>query len=258
MQRLFKEKRTWFLVTALLLAVALYHFVPSIPRGIKKITLGILSAPANAINIIGDRLRSRNDLEQENRLLRKEVAELSLRIDRLEELKKENERFRALLEFKADIGFNTVSAEVIARNPTDWESSFIINKGTRDGLRKNMAVCSSEGLLGKTVEVQNSISSVMLITHPGFRAGGTLKDSRINGVIAGGGKGKVRMLYIPADADVETGEIAITSGFSHVFPEGITVGEVVSVEKSGTGLYKYAILKPSAEASVQEEVLCIE
>jgi rod shape-determining protein MreC len=257
-QRLFKEKRIWISITTVLVVVLLLFLVPPLSAGIKNLSLKMISIPADVVTGIGRHFRSKHDLEEENRLLRKEVGELSLQVGQFEELRNENKRLRALLLFKDAVGFDTVSAEVIARNPNDWEGTFVINKGTSDGLRKNMAVCSSKGLLGKTIEVQKGISSVMLITHPGFKAGGTIKNTRINGVIMGAGKGMVRMLYIPVDAEVKKGEIVITSGFSRIFPKGITVGEIVSVGKSKTGLYKYALVKPSADPSIQEEVLCIK
>jgi rod shape-determining protein MreC len=257
-QRLFKEKRIWISVTTILVVVLLFFLVPPLSAGVKNLSLKIISIPANVFTGMGRHFRSKGDLEKENRLLRKEVGELSLRLGQFEELRNENKRLRALLQFKDSVGFDTVSAEVIARNPSDWESTFVINKGSSDGLRKNMAVCSSKGLLGKTLEVQSGASSVMLVAHPGFKAGGTLKDARINGVIVGTGRGLVKMLYIPVDAEVKKGEIVVTSGFSQIFPKGITVGEVVSVDKSKTGLYKYALVKPSADPSIQEEVLCIK
>lgn len=190
--------------------------------------------------------------------LRKNIGELNLEAERFKELQKENRRLRELLNFKNRIGFNTVSAEVIVRNPDEWIGSFIIDKGIEDGVEKNSAVCSAKGLLGKVFESRAKTSTVMLITHPGFKAGGMLKDTRINGIIVGGGKDVVKMLYIPIDAEVKKNSIIVTSGFSSIFPKGITIGVVVSVGKSKTGLYKYAIIKPSASSFDQEEVLCIK
>ena len=123
---------------------------------------------------------------------------------------------------------------------------------------KDSAVCSAKGLLGKVVEADKHTSSVILLTHPAFKIGGMLKKSRINGIVVGSGKGMAKMLYLPIDADIPEGCIVITSGFSQIFPKGITIGKVVSVRKSKTGLYKYAVIKPSATSFDQEEVLCIK
>ena len=133
----------------------------------------------------------------------------------------------------------------------------MINKGYDDGVFKNSAVCSAKGLLGKVAEAEKHTSSVILLTHPGFKIGGMLKKSRINGIVVGSGKGMAKMLYLPVDADIPEGSTIITSGFSKIFPKGITIGEVISVKKSRTGLYKYAVIKPAASSFDQEEVLCI-
>ena len=98
----------------------------------------------------------------------------------------------------------------------------------------------------------------MLVTHPGFKTGGLIKDTRVNAIITGGGKNEVRMVYIPLDADVKKGSVVMTSGYSRIFPKGIKIGRIISIGKSRTGLYKYAVIKPSASSFDQEEVLVID
>ena len=102
--------------------------------------------------------------------------------------------------------------------------------------------------MGKVAESEKNTSSVILLTQPGFKIGGMLEKSRINGIVVGSGKGMAKMLYLPVDAEIPKGSIIVTSGFSQIFPKGITIGEVVSVKKSRTGLYKYAVIKPSASS----------
>ncbi|MEA3489187.1 MAG: rod shape-determining protein MreC [Candidatus Omnitrophota bacterium] len=206
----------------------------------------------------GRYFHSKRGLSEENRSLRGKIGDLSLRIDQLKELRNENKRLRALLRFEKGTGFDTVPAEVVARDPNDWVGSFVIDKGTADGVHKGAAVCSAKGLLGEVVESGENTSSVMLITHPNFRAGAMLKGTRVNGIVEGAGKGMVKIKYIPIDADVRKGMIVITSGLSRVFPKGINIGEIVLVEKSRTGLYKNATVKPSANLFDQEIVLCIK
>ncbi|MFC1548931.1 rod shape-determining protein MreC [Candidatus Omnitrophota bacterium] len=257
MLKFIKGQRTWIYVVSILVIVFLL-FVPPFSVGIKKFSLKLLLIPVKAFSGTAEYFRSKRDLQDENAVLRKESGELSIKIGQYEELQGENQRLRELLRFKKSVGFDTISAEVVARNPNEWVGSFVIDKGADDGIQKNMAVCSSNGLLGKIVESHRKTSTVMLITHPGFRTGGMLRDSRINGVVVGSGKDTVKMLYIPIDAEVGKGETVITSGFSRIFPKGLLIGEVMSVEKSKTGLYKNAIIKPSAESFNQEEVLCIK
>ena len=253
MYKLSIEKKIRIFATCVLALVFLLFF-----SGVRKLFLKAFLSPIKFYYSVSRYCGSKQYLAEENESLRETIGSLSLEVDRFRGLRDENKRLRALLKFEEKIQFDTVSAEVIVRNPNDWIGSFVINKGTADGVQKDSAVCSARGLLGKVVEAGKNTSSVMLITHPGFKAGAMLKESRINGIVTGAGKGRAKILYLPIDAEVKEGAVVVTAGFSRLFPKGITIGEIVSVGKSKTGLYKYATIKPSADCFSQEEVLCIK
>lgn len=252
-------KKRKLLIYAVLSAVA-FLFLSS-PRAldlVKDISVSVFSLPLDAADTFVRYLETNKELKEENAVLRRELGELQLEMQTYSELNQENERLRDLLKFKKRAGYETVSAQVIARDPNDWLGSFTINKGISDGVLKGSAVCSSLGLLGRVAEAGNNYSSVMLVTHPGFRAGGMLADKRVHGIVEGEGKGYARMLYLPVDVEVNPGDLVVTSGLSKIFPKGIIIGKVVSIEKSGTGLFKNALIKPEANAYDQEEVLCLK
>lgn len=207
---------------------------------------------------IGRCFSLKHDLIEKNKILQKKVGDLSVEVEQLEGLRSENKRLRSLLRFKKRVRFETVCAEVLARDPNGWLGSFVIDKGSVDGLRKGTAVCSANGLLGKVVDPGENTSSVMLITHPAFKTGGTIKGKGVGGIVAGTGAGMAKMRYIPVAAEIAEGDIVTTSGLSRIFPKGIIIGRVVSVSKSKTGLYKNAVIRPSADTFAQEEVLCIK
>ncbi len=258
MPKLLNRKRTWFFISFFLAVIFLFVIFPSFFSGVRTVTLRTLSAPARLFVSIREGCVTRRRLRSENRALRKDLADLSLKIEGLKDLRDENERLRELLNFRKKIQYDVVSAEVIARNPNDWIGSFVIDRGAADGVKKDSAVCTAKGLLGKVTGADAETSSVMMIIHPGFKAGGMIKGTGVNGIVVGSGKGTLRMLYIPVDADVGKGDVVVTSGFSRIFPRGIPIGEVVSVGRSRTGLYKYAVIRPSANLFEQEEVLCIK
>ncbi|MGB2630218.1 MAG: rod shape-determining protein MreC [Candidatus Omnitrophota bacterium] len=257
MLKTFFKTKIWLFIPLIAVLVFLFLSFPSFTSGLKNISLRVFLIPEKVRVSLAQYFRSKNDLIRVNRALQEELARLSLEAERLKDLKYENERLRELLDLKKELEFNTVSAEIIARNPNDWIGSIYINRGSADGIEKNSAVCSAKGLLGKIVEVNKDSSSAMLMTHPNFRAGGMVRESRISGIVEGAGRGMVRMLYIPMDADVEEGSVVVTSGYSRIFPEGIGIGRIISVNKSKTGLYKYAVIKPFANPFEQKEVLCI-
>lgn len=258
MSKIFAKKRDILAVFIPLAAVFLFLVFPPLFHAAKNISISIVTSPLAAFNSAGKYITSKTSLQIENAELTARVAELSLDLDRAKDLSSENKRLKELLAFKSVIGYETVSAEVIARDPNNWVGSFTLNKGSSHGVRPGSAVCSAKGLVGKVDEAWENTALVMLITHPGFKAGGMLRESRIHGVVEGDGKGFARMIYIPIDSDVKPGEMVVTSGFSREFPKGIIIGRVISVEKNSTGLFKTALLVPEANAYDQEEVLCIK
>ena len=258
MPKFFARKSSIVALAVPLGVVLIFLFFPHLFQNVKIFSLRIISFPLVIFNSAGDHFKTKRFLVGENSGLKASLTELSLRLERNKDLVEENKRLKELLAFKNIFGYDTVSAEVIARDPNNWIGSFILNKGASDGLRKGAAVCSAKGLVGKIDEIDSGTSVVMLVTHPGFRAGGMLRESRLHGVLEGDGKGGARLTYLPLDADVKEGEIVVTSGYSREFPKGIVIGRVVFVEKSNTGLFKNAVLVPEANAYDQEEVLCLK
>ncbi|MDP8259284.1 MAG: rod shape-determining protein MreC [Candidatus Aadella gelida] len=257
MPRFYTKEKSWILTACIITLISLSLFFSNASSFIKNISVVVTSVPVKSWSTAGKYFRKKLDLEEENSELKKTVAELSLKNEQFKELRKENKRLRNLVGFNERFELDTVAAGVIARDPNDWVGSFILDKGADDGLKKDAAVCSSEGLLGKIAETSDKTSSVILISHPAFRSGGKIKNTHINGIVVGTGAGKAKMLYLPVDAEIREGSIVMTSDYSQIFPKGIIMGRIISVGRSRTGLYKYADIEPSANPLAQEEVLCV-
>ncbi len=251
-------KRAYLLVFLIAAAVLFFIYIPSLSKFSRNLSVRIVNVPIGMCKYLDTYFQSKKKLVDENALLKKKADDLSLSISQMEEAKDENERLRGLLEFKKRFGFSTISAEIIIRNPTSWVESFIINKGSKNAIKNNSAVCSAKGLVGKVTETDENTSSVMLLTNPAFKTGGIIRSSRINGIVVGAGEGQVKMLYLPLDADVEKGDIVETSDYSQIFPKGIIIGEIMGVEKSKTGLFKTVLIKPAVDPRVLEEVLIVK
>ncbi len=258
MYRFLKKKNIRVVGLWAVVLVVLFFYVPSVFSGIKNLSVRVFLFPVKLYSKSTWYFQSKKKLIKKNEVLSKKTAEFELELERFKELGEENRRLRRLLKFKEKSGFDTVSAEVVARDPNKWMGSFIIDKGFDDGVLKNSAVCSSKGLLGKVVEAKPGVSRVMLITHPNFKAGGILKRERLNGIVVGLGTGNVKMLYLPVDAKIKRGDVVTTSEFSRIFPKGVGIGRVLSSGISKTGLYRYAVIRPFANPFDQEEVLCIK
>lgn len=200
-------------------------------------------------------------LNRENKELRDQVAELRGQLYRLEELSQENNRLRELLEYsnQYERNFSSTAARIIGRDPGNWFGIITLNKGERDGIVKNMPVVTRSGLVGKVVSVSRNTAQVMLITDPRSGVGALVQETRVPGVVEGttSGGGTTRLIHVPKDTEIETGQVVITSGVGGSFPKGIPIGRMVNISDEPAGLFKTATVAPFAELQRLEEVLVI-
>lgn len=217
--------------------------------------------PLKALKSIGDISRKIipfASLSEENRLLRERIELLQRRIEDSKLISAENERLKGILGFKNAIPYETIPAEVIGRDPTNWSNSLIIDKGTVQGVRQSKGVISMRGLVGRVLETGRYSSRILLITDPNSKVGVVIQRNRQGGILIGRPDGMCKMIYIALDSDVAKGDKVITAGFGSIFPKGVLIGEVVDVGKEPGRLYKYAIIHPAQDMTKLEEVLCIK
>lgn len=197
-------------------------------------------------------------LREENKKLRNRLELLSRKLEETKTICDENLRLQGLLDFKKSVPYATIPAQVIARDPSNWSNSLVIDRGSNHGIRQNMAVLSTRGLVGRVAAVGKYSSKVLLITDPNSKVGVLIQRNRQGGVLVGRPDGRCRMIYISLDSDVSRGDKVITAGLGAVFPKNILIGEVMGVYKEPGRIYKYAIVKSAQELSRLEEVLCIK
>lgn len=199
------------------------------------------------------------ELRRENAHLFNELQRLQGLENALMETRRENNRFRHLLGFKERTGVEGIAAQVVARNPNNWFSTVTLNRGANHGVRRDMVVVTAQGLVGRVSEVAPQTAKVMLITDPESGVGGLIQRSRDTGVVLGqtGDRARVIMkLFSPESAPL-VGDKVITSGLGMVFPKGLSIGEVVSVETGDYGLVSYVEIEPAVDLDRLEEVLII-
>lgn len=196
-------------------------------------------------------------LREENRILRERLDLLTRMAEETQAIHDENARLRNLLSFQKIIPYASIPARVIGRDPSNWSNSIIIDKGSAGGIKQNMAVMSTRGLVGRIVEVGRDSSKALLITDPGLKVGVMIRRNRQGGVMVGRPGGRCKVIYISPDSDAKPGDKIITAGFGSVFPKGVLIGDIEKVGREEGRLYKYAIVRPSQDLSKLEEVLCI-
>ncbi|MBF0387097.1 MAG: rod shape-determining protein MreC [Candidatus Omnitrophica bacterium] len=190
--------------------------------------------------------------------LKREVGGLKARLVALEENGAANKRYVRLLDLRNKSNFVTETALVVARDPANWNSSLMINKGKLDKLRPGMAVINSSGVVGKVAEVASDVSKVILLNDSGFSVAVINQRSRESSLLSGSLSGDCRLQYLPEDADIRVGDEIVTSVLSSVFPEGLLVGTVSEVYPGEPGTPPRAVVEPAVEPSKVEEVLVIK
>jgi len=194
--------------------------------------------------------------KSENLILKRELKKMEKLKSSFEELKRENKRLKELLSFREEEGIKCFGATVIFRGASSRSNTIFLNKGERDGIKKNMVVISPEGIVGKIVKNTKSISLVHLITHPASAVDAILQRTRDRCVFQGGVPCKLK--YLDDKADARVGDIIISSGLGGIFPAGLPLGKIVKVSKEDSGVFLNAEAIPLADLSHLEEVLILE
>src|SRR6266566_972130 len=194
-------------------------------------------------------------VRQENRELREQIEQLQLEQVRLKQDADQAHRLQALLGFKEQFIAKTTAAQVIGSSGSEQSRTVYIDKGSRDGIEPEMAVISSEGVVGKVISVFNSTSQVLLINDQQSGVGAILEQSRLQGVLKGRASGELVIDKIMADEEVKPGDRILTSGGDRIFPKGLPVGTVSKISKGAE--FIQVTVKPAAILTHLEEVLVI-
>jgi rod shape-determining protein MreC len=195
-------------------------------------------------------------VRRENRELRAEIQQMKIQQTRMDEDARMARRVQALLGFKEQYVDSTIAAQVIGTSGSEQSRVLYIDKGANDGIKTDMAVITPGGIVGKIVQVADKWSQVLPINDQFSGVGAALKDSRLQGILKGAPNGATTLQYIMSDETVKTGEDVITSGGDRIFPKGLPVGKVASVEP-GKDLFLNIRVIPSARLDQIEEVLVV-
>jgi rod shape-determining protein MreC len=213
---------------------------------INRASFGLWSTYREWKNVLAEnvRLRAEND---------------RLRVDalRVADTDDENRRLRRLLTLRDRLPLTTLPGEVIAREG-GWARSLTVNRGLTDEITRMTPAIVPEGLVGRVVEVRRGTSVVKLLNDPASSVGATLQRTRTVGVVEGDPRGTMRFKYHARDGlAIQVGDLVVTSGAGGVFPKGIPIGRVQTIDDRGSALFHYAAVTPMVDFSRLEEVLLV-
>ncbi|MGH9339191.1 MAG: rod shape-determining protein MreC [Acidobacteriota bacterium] len=226
--------------------------------------LWLLTPAASSLHAVSTRVESVFDdyfllrnAHVENEQLRQENARLKLELTRLREYENLVSRAQEYGLLKEQYDFETAVAAVIWKGAPFYSHRLLINAGAKDGVRKNAAIFTSQGVVGRALALTPFSAEVEMITNTGAAAGAMLESNRLQGIIRGTGSRLLQLEFIPNYERVEVGEPVYTSGTDRIYPKGLPIGRVVKSEK-GDMIYRDIKVEPFADFSRLEEVLFVE
>jgi len=232
---------------------------------VESIGLKLFSPINRGISLATDNTKNYLKAIAEFKVVKEENKELKEKIEiayRENAILKEKliayDRLKELLELKESFSYEMIPSLVISREPGNWFNSIIIDKGMDDGVKKNMAVATYRGLVGKVVTVDSHIAKVLLILDQRSAAGGMIQRSRDIGVVKGSESNYCYMEYLSDDADIKVNDIVITSGLGSVFPKGIVIGKIAGIKKESHDLFQKVIIRPEVDFTKLEEVFVVK
>ncbi len=197
--------------------------------------------------------------QKENDAMHSEMDRLKVRNAELEGRALEADRLSALLNFRgAHSETPMMAAQVIGGSPDSGSLVVNIDRGSRDGIRRDMGVITPDGVVGKILAVYPDISQVLLLGDKESGVGALLADTRTQGPVKGTGEPLLSLDYISSDEKVTVGEGVLTSGQDRIFPKDLPVGKVVDFSSDPKSPFMKIRVKPAAHLDRLEEVLILE
>ena len=223
--------------------IAMMNSARSIMTGLTVPVADIVSVPFGAVNSVLEGMVSVARLREENLRLREDVDNLKHWRRRAEILQSENRQLRSVSGVLVPGDTTPVSARVVAVNADSFAHSVMVNVGRSDGIRKGNAVTTTDGLVGIVVDAGPKHAQILLITDINAMVPVLLASSAWPAVTVGRNGKRVRLRFLPAEADIKLNELVQTSGHGGVLPPGIPVGRVESVSGSEVSVRPVADLQ---------------
>ena len=261
-------------VTIVLLSVAfcgmIIYSLQSDANGISSSVSTVVSPLQKIVYNINSRVKETVDfflnfseVKLENEQLKQKNAELANELIEYESLKDEVERLREALNFtESRSNYNYLGVNIIGYSGSSLSDGYIIDKGSNDGIAKNMVVVSYKGLVGKVTKVSSNFAVVQSILNENIAVAVMDQQTRdATGVLQGLSDKKdtnMTVVYnLPIDSDVKEGDIIITSGLGKIYPKEIPVGTVVSVQEDNVKVMKSAVVEPFVNFNKLEELFVV-
>ncbi len=205
----------------------------------------VVSAPVTLLGRAATFFSSRQEMQSTNERLKREALVRDHQLSQMEAVQRENAELRGLLQARSRVEPASVMAEILygARDP--FSRKFVIDKGAEDEVRTGAAVIDTTGVLGQVTRVYPFLAEVTQITDKNHAVPVQNVRSGLRGIVFGNGReGTLDLRYLPINADVEVGDLLVTSGMDGIYPAGLPVAKVTEVERNANMAFAHITCQP--------------
>jgi len=214
--------------------------------------------PSHSIDAVGETLSSRERMQAEMYDLKQELLLLHAKTEKMASLSAENARLRDLLGSSEKLEDNVLVAELIGVDPDPESQVILLDKGTSDGVYEGQPVIDANGLMGQVIEVSRHMSRALLITDPSHSVPVQVNRNNLRLIAVGSGESRtLELAHVQDTADIQVGDLLVTSGLGQRFPAGYPVALVSEVLHDPGQPFATVRAKPTAFLDRSRHVLLV-
>lgn len=249
------------LATGLMIADARLHYLEPVRQSLSVVLYPlqqIAAAPGAVLGRISGFFGSQSSLQQENARLKTNSLQQAAALQDLDALKRENAELRSLLEARSRSAPDSVLAEVLygARDP--FSRKFVVDKGTTDDIKAGVAVVDGDGVIGQVTRVYPFVSEVTQINDKDQAVPIQNVRSGLRAIVFGNGKeGTLDLRFMPVNADIQVGDVLVTSGIDGVYPPGLPVARVTEIDRNAALAFARITCEPLGGVDRRGHVLVL-
>ena len=218
----------------------------------------VSNAPKRVAEWSSDGVKSKDQLQRENVALSNQVRLLERRVQKLASTVAENKRLKELMSSSEIVDDRVIVAEIVGVDPDPYRHEVIVNKGRSDGLYEGQAVLDADGLMGQIIEVGPVTSRALLISDSTHGLPVHANRNGVRAIAVGSGiLDKLRLIHVPDTADLEVGDLLVSSGLGGRFPKGYPVGVVSKVSHDPGQPFAIVEARPTAHLDRSRYVLLV-
>jgi len=249
------------LSVALLFADTRYRYLENVRQAVAIVLYPVeraLELPGAAFAFIADYFGSKRRLADENAMLRQELVARAPATQGYARVQEENARLRALLDVRAQYAATAIAVQVLYTSRDPFTQKVFVDKGSNNQVKAGQAVVDDVGVVGQVTRVFPAVAEVTLLTEKDHTIPVKIERNGLRSLLVGAGTGRSPELrFMSASADVQSGDVLITSGLDGTYPPGLAVAVVGAVERDSGLMFARITCRPLAGVDRSDQVLIV-